>query len=99
MMNAKKWRFLVVRAVAVSMTARMLGQSDPKRMDPSCMMIWGKAAWISIGRTQQSGASVVANTFACDDSANLADGMVSMKTSLDTVDNAWAARTCSRIFL
>ncbi len=80
---AKKWRFPVVRVAAVSMTARMLGQSNPPRMDPSCMMMWGKAVWILVGRIWQAGALVAAKTCAWDDAAA---GTVSMKTSSDTWD-------------
>jgi hypothetical protein len=61
---AKKWRLPVVKAAAVLITAQMLGQSDPIRVNQSCMTMCGKAVWILIGRMQQVGVSVAARTCA-----------------------------------
>ncbi len=66
---AKKCKFTVVNAAAVSTTHWMAGQLPQTRADPNCKVMCGNTAWIGIGRMQREGGVML----------NMGTGKLSMK--------------------
>jgi hypothetical protein len=88
---AKKCRFQVVRAAAVSMMQQIAGQLAQPRADPNCNMIHGKATWIGTGRTWQERGAIMKTRTGSNSMNTLGPALEVLLEMLETDDRIMLA--------